>query len=1412
MKKISILLFSILYSTFSLGQINEDFESGNIDEWQQTPVERWAASSWEPISGNYSLHHIFTTDITDNYQNQIARAVSPALDQGEVLWQFQIKYTYNPSSSNHWGIYLFSDADASQMTPDAAANGYVLGVNLASSDDIVKLWKKNSGSLTEILSTGINWQDDITANTAGFEVTRSQTGNWTIKIDTNGNFDNLQHTGSVTDNTLNTANYFGVYYAFTKSATEQFWFDNFTIIDASTPPSLSAVNAINSDTIELFYTKAVTQQSAETITNYLLKQHQKNIAIQNITLDTENPKKVILETETLSTGNYTLTVRDIDDVNGNKLTEESIDFTFIIPAAQGDVVINEIMADPNPVIDNLPEQEYIELYNSSENTQILNQWKLSIGTGTVLLPLITLDAGEYVILCDSESAILFETYGKVTGVDDFPTLPNSGKKIELKSAEETVISSLHYTTEWYNDSDKDDGGWSLEKIDPENNCSGITNWKASESPKGGTPGTQNSVFGNNPDNTPPKLEWLQIISADNIKIKFSENLFNPAQNISNYSLNPGDLGIESIVQSENSASIYTLFLSEDLPENQSYQLSIRNISDKCGNINNEINKTFTYYIAKTGDIVINEIMPDPVPQVNLPEAEFIELYNTTNFEMNLSNWSIIVDGSEKTFGNAIVPPNDYLVLCHEDHNEAFSEVQNIYAFSGFPTLLNSGTSIIIKDDKQTIVDSIFYSLRWYRNSEKEDGGWSLERIDPDNTCGAITNWKASENENGGTPGYINSIYAKNTDTLRPFVEFVRILNKELIFIQFSEPITKESIINTNFSITGNTSINSAQADEENPAIIYLTLSQPLEQGSNFELNISHLSDYCGNKIETRTSSHIYYVAQAFDVVINEILSDESPAIELPEYEFIEIYNRSNYKLDLTNWKIIAGTTSRNFPLSFIAPKQYVILCDKENTSEFEKYGAVIGIEHFPSITNSGQYLILKSNQGKIISAVNFSDAWYQNEYKAEGGWSLEQIDFENPCGQENNWKASQNNQGGTPGKENSIYTQNPDLSTPELTRITLLSNDSLWVFFNEPLDSSSYLNPIIYEVDKSIGSPDTVIPIPPFYSSIKLKFPTPFEQFTRYTLTVIDSVKDCAGNQIDIQQNTAQFEIPQPAEENDLVINEVMFNPFVGSSDFVELYNRSTKTIDLQTLRLANRDEFEGTPGSVKSICEQGWLLFPGQYLALTEDAIQLKKDYYCKNENTILEMESLPTYPNDEGVVWLLDKTLDQIDYFEYNEDMHFPLLSDYKGVSLERLNPDRPTEEKTNWHSAAESVGFATPGYKNSQYTPQAETQDEISVEPEIFSPDNDGYKDVVNINYQFNQEGYVINITIYDSSGRLVKRLVKNELTAPEGSVSWDGTNMAEDKVKIGIYIIFVETFHPNGDVKHFKKICVVGTRLD
>ncbi len=661
--------------------------------------------------------------------------------------------------------------------------------------------------------------------------------------------------------------------------------------------------------------------------------------------------------------------------------------------------------------------------------------------------------------------------------------------------------------------------------------------------------------------------------------------------------------------------------------------------------------------------------------------------------------------------------------------------------------------------------------------------------------------------------YFDELYAGSvqTDTINPEVSDVQVASQFQLNVTFSEIVdSAQAVLFTNYSVdqsVGNPT--DILQDGVNPMLFYLSFAMPFPENTVCTLSVSNISDLAANVMDPQQIQFAYYLTQPYDILINEIMADPSPAVGLPEYEYVELYNNTPLPISINNWKLYFGTTIKTFANVMIPPGGYLIVTGSSGAGELISYGAVYDMESI-SVTNDGQTISLLDNFDRVVHTVSFTTSWYQDSNKDEGGWSLEMIDPDNPCGGMNNWKASVNTSGGTPGTVNSVNASNPDNIAPQMLRISVVNDQQIKVWFSESVDSLSLLNPDVYQFSHGLslnGNPD---PVWPSYQSVILNLAQAMQQTTIYTLTIADTVTDCAGNLLPLNSQV-RFALSEPLESGDIIINEVLSNPPSGLYEFVEIYNISEKIIDLKEMNLANIDSETGSLASLKPIATDGFLIFPGDHIVLSRNIEGLKNYYYCPYPNNFIEMLSLPSYNNDNGNVVLVHVGGEVIDRLDYDVSMHFPLLSETKGVSLERINYERPTDDVTNWHSASETAGFATPGYKNSQYS-DVIFDGEVVVNPEIFSPDNDGYNDVLNISYMFSESGNVGTIIIFDSRGRTVKNLVNSELLGTSGTYSWDGITEDNQKAPIGIYVVYFEIFDMHGNIQAFKKTAVLGAYLN
>jgi len=908
------------------------------------------------------------------------------------------------------------------------------------------------------------------------------------------------------------------------------------------------------------------------------------------------------------------------------------------------------------------------------------------------------------------------------------------------------------------------------------------------------------------DTIPPEVQSVAVVSTTQLDVLFTENVEQAtAENINNYVV-PG-VGSPSVASLDvSNLSLVHLTFTGAFSEGIIYSLVVSNVQDLAGNIISPDTLPFSFYNAKVFDVVFNEIMADPDPQVALPAYEYLELYNKTIIPLNLGNWTLTIGSTIHTLPDITILPDSFLIISGNTAVPFLSAFGPCIGLSSF-ALTNAGTSLMLKNQNGDMIHYINYSDSWYRNSDKMNGGWSIEQIDPSNPCGEADNWKAAIDLSGGTPGRKNSVYFPNPDTLIPFIKNIRVINVNTLEVIFNETLVNLAISDTSNYFIDNgigtpVSVNFIAPDNKKAVLVF---SDTILQNIIYTLTFSDtITDCAGNHSINSSKSFALYDVKPYDLVINELMADPDPAVGLPNAEYLELYNKSAFPISLSGFKISLSGSMKEMPDVGIEPGGYLIITGQGNSPSFKSYGQVAEVSGF-SLSNTGQLVMLLDSLSHMISFVNFTDKWYQNTTKDEGGWSLEQIDPFNPCGEKANWRASLDPSGGTPGKINSVSASNPDINLPIPARASASRYilNRVKIYFNEALDSVSMKDITKYGVDNSIGNPFMIRLVYPDNKCAELYFIQNFQQNIIYTLTISDSIFDCAGNKIGADQ-TLKFAIPVTPDSADLVINEILADPKDGGVDFVEIYNRSNKVLDFADLNLL-------------SLIDSAWitydnfLSFPGNYTVLTTDPDAVKSQYYTPNPYNFITMESFPSMNNDEGTVILATKTDTVIDAMSYTSDMQFPLLNSTDGVSLERVSYDRPASEITNWHSASEPVGFATPAYLNSQFMMDEAQDGNVTIDPEVFSPDNDGYNDLLNIRCKTDTPGTMLNITIYDSKGRLIKYLIKNQLMSGENVYTWDGINEDRLKANIGIYIVYVEMLDMTGKVNHYKKTAVLATKF-
>ncbi len=349
---------------------------------------------------------------------------------------------------------------------------------------------------------------------------------------------------------------------------------------------------------------------------------------------------------------HQIRIERVLDFDGNQLRDTVVD-VMRNEAQWGDLVFNEVMADPDPAV--RYKEEYLELINRSEYMLNPEGWELKVNERTYLL-----------------NAAMVEQYSMELKPGDFMvvrgiTLPNEGAVLSLHSKEGQQIHAASYRLPWDGPRWKKEGGWSLESPDAELLCRISANWEFSVDPGGGTPGRINSNVASLVDREPPLLLYAGLGGAGQLLLHYSEPLWLHGDGTAAIRLDPGGELPDSILLPGPLWEILQLHFPEDFQEWTTFQLTVSGLGDCAGNESGD-HRIVAGAISPPGpaSVVINEIMYDP--DEGCPE--YVELFLPGNRVFDLQDLAIhfVEEGGSPDNPILLSPhsrlmlPGQYLVL------------------------------------------------------------------------------------------------------------------------------------------------------------------------------------------------------------------------------------------------------------------------------------------------------------------------------------------------------------------------------------------------------------------------------------------------------------------------------------------------------------------------------------------------------------------------------------------------------------------------------------------------------------------------------------------------------------------------------------------------------------------------------
>jgi hypothetical protein len=466
--------------------------------------------------------------------------------------------------------------------------------------------------------------------------------------------------------------------------------------------------------------------------------------------------------------------------------------------------------------------------------------------------------------------------------------------------------------------------------------------------------------------------------------------------------------------------------------------------------------------------------------------------------------------------------------------------------------------------------------------------------------------------------------------------------------------------------------------------------------------------------------------------------------------------------------------------------------------------------------NNGDAAVLYDKRDATMDSIIYLPGW-----GGTNGKSLERIEAVVTPFDSVNWGNSPDSTGATPGKQNYLTPLEHDLKAVRIySNLTLPGEPASIYVVIKNTGKNSALNfsiKLFHDINQ-----DTIPQKSEFITST-----TYSDSLARKDSVVVNLIWTNPGHGskqliavVEYQQdmriidNTLIGLIKISFLPQSLIINEIMYDPLSGKSEYVELYNNENFPIAIRDWKIHDTPNSSGNTNEFK-MSNSNIVINPGEFCVLAADSTILQQFNYLADTTSgfhlhIFNKSSLSLNNEGDDVV-LKDLTGVVIDSIRFSPYLHNQEIADVNGRSLERINPNMPGNDSRNWSTSANPTG-GTPGKQNSIFTINIPTASSLSFSPNPFSPDGDGFEDHTIISYNLPATNSMIRIRIFDVRGRLIRTLVNNEPSGTSGQVIWDGMNDERQKARIGIYVVLLEAFVVSGsDLYTVKGVVVLAGKL-
>jgi hypothetical protein len=520
---------------------------------------------------------------------------------------------------------------------------------------------------------------------------------------------------------------------------------------------------------------------------------------------------------------------------------------------------------------------------------------------------------------------------------------------------------------------------------------------------------------------------------------------------------------------------------------------------------------------------------------------------------------------------------------------------------------------------------------------------------------------------------------------------------------------------------------------------------------------------------------------AATVVAQVVINEMQPVPPTGEPEWVELYNPSDSDVTLTNLYLYDRTSRASLAGVTVPARGFAVLTrDTDDLKLLRRIPPIARLYQvaLPSLNNTTESLFIATRDTVVLDSVYYDMRW------GIRGRTFERIEPQRPGYLRDNIAACIAPDSATCGYDNSVSLVERDV------QIQSVRVDSALVV-TVRVANRGRTALAAFDVRLQLRRPRSADwievgwmsfeQLPPAATSERSVALSSFPAFAHagYGQYLLRALADLGDDRA--WNDTAETLVFIPLPRGSIAINEIMYDPLDGRSEYVELANVTDDTLDIGGLSVGDAVP----PLSVLPNLR----LLPGGFAVVALDTGIWNTFPELRGDDRCIVINASWTLGNSGDAVVIANPGGSILDSLAYESSWHFWGIKDTKGRSLEKLRPDLPSADARAWSTSTDRRG-GTPAAPNS-IVPRDTSRAELSATPNPFSPwSTDQRLLQTTITYRLPWSSARVTLRIFDAEGLPVRQLANGQYSGSDGVVLWDGRNDAGFAVGAGVYVLLLE----------------------